>query len=337
MGCGASNEVGSAKPDATRDPRVVEAILGAKPAPADESGVDTDSDWAEHTAKPAPADESGVDTDSDWAEEEEASHLYETLPELCAEFPTVLRFTSKGKVGRASEAYAKMCATVDAVARDSLRKEGGASYQAINYKEVLDTLLSAAQHCTRSSLLGARLLGVQHCMQRLLLSAARAAKAGKTVSMSNSLLDLYLTRVELTLTHLKAKDVVLSVGKSVGMLLIGAVKSVAMTRVDGMLLEGLQKTAGLALDAIRRSITHTCFAQLTLIDQLAISADHCVSQDWTTLMDRLRRVHDQHFKLGSAGMWEPTAGRWEPKAAFTALLADLLVGVGDSLSYYYPN
>ncbi|KAK3240453.1 hypothetical protein CYMTET_49697, partial [Cymbomonas tetramitiformis] len=325
MGCGASNEV-----------------CGTKPAPADESGVD--SDWAELTAE----------------QKEEALDLCKALPDLCAEFPTVLRFTSKGKVGKASEAYAKMCATVDAVARDSLCQAIDLC-QTINYEEVLDTLLSAAQHCTRSSLLGARLLGVQHCVQRLLLSAvrqgenvtqwqgpwqevmavirqtcreraaqARAAKAGKTVSMSNSLLDLYLTRVELTLTHLEAKDVVLSVGKSVGMLLIGAVKSVAMTRVDGMLLEGLQKTAGLALDAIRRSITHTCFAQLALIEQLAISADHCVSQDWTTLRDRLRRVHDQHFKLGSTGMWEPTAGRWEPKAAFTALLADLLVGVGGS-------
>ncbi|KAK3274428.1 hypothetical protein CYMTET_17384, partial [Cymbomonas tetramitiformis] len=317
-------------------------LCGTKPAPADESGVD--SDWAELTAE----------------QKEEALDLCKALPDLCAEFPTVLRFTSKGKVGKASEAYAKMCATVDAVARDSLCQAIDLC-QTINYEEVLDTLLSAAQHCTRSSLLGARLLGVQHCVQRLLLSAvrqgenvtqwqgpwqevmavirqtcreraaqARAAKAGKTVSMSNSLLDLYLTRVELTLTHLKAKDVVLSVGKSVGMLVIGAVKSVAMTRVDGMLLEGLQKTAGLALDAIRRSITHTCFAQLALIEQLAISADHCVSQDWTTLRDRLRRVHDQHFKLGSTGMWEPTAGRWEPKAAFTALLADLLVGVGGS-------
>ncbi|KAK3244163.1 hypothetical protein CYMTET_46213, partial [Cymbomonas tetramitiformis] len=238
----------------------------------------------------------------------------------------------------------------------------------VDVGSAVDVLLIAAQNCTRSSLLGARLLGVQRCALRLLLSAvrqgdstltpkqsewrkamsairttckqraaqARAGTSSKTVAMSASLLDLYLTCVELTLTHLKAKDDVLSVGKSVGMLVIGAVKSVAMTRLDGMLLEGLQQTAGIALDVTRRSITRACFVQLALIEQLAVSADTCMfAEDFPALMHKLRWVHDQHFKLGSTGIWEPITGRWEPKAAFAALLADLLVGIDGSFCSFH--
>eukprot|EP00854_Cymbomonas_tetramitiformis_P003718 gene3718-4658_t len=131
-----------------------------------------------------------------------------------------------------------------------------------------------------------------------------------------ALLELHLSQVQLTQVHLPARKVSSQVASAAANVTFGVAKAVLVGSY-GTLVKGLGQAVSASIDAVSQQLSQTCFEQLKELSEPPVDDNEL--ENW------LQKMHDEHFKCGDEGHWEPKGeGRWEPKAAFSVVLADLV-------------
>ncbi|KAK3265789.1 hypothetical protein CYMTET_25557 [Cymbomonas tetramitiformis] len=212
-----------------------------------------------------------------------------------------------------------------------------------NVSLLLNELLTAARHCTGDAALLGRLACLLCCIHRLLLLTTQLDDAGDLsdekaqwkkaadelrrlcVSRFHSaaqsyggtaLLELHLSQVQLTQVHLPARKVSSQVASAAANVTFGVAKAVLLGSY-GTLVKGLGQAVSASIDAVSQQLSQTCFEQLKELSEPPVDDNEL--ENW------LQKMHDEHFRCGDEGHWEPKGeGRWEPKAAFSVVLADLV-------------
>ncbi|KAK3249059.1 hypothetical protein CYMTET_41503 [Cymbomonas tetramitiformis] len=300
---------------------------------------------AEHESRvvkhPSAKDSAGSSADNECDAEDSRQRAQETLAGLLKEVPSLPHSLSLGQPEEVAQTLAKVHTALHLPAifsEDDMQKLLGAFFE-------------AAKRCAGDAAMRARLVSIQQCTHRLLLVTKRLEDGGdlsdakaqwkkaadklrrrcasrfRATTQSfggTALLELYLSQVQLTLVHLPAQELSASLASAAAKVTIGAVKA-ALVGSYGTLLTGVGEAVGAGLDAMAQGLSRDCFEQLTSISQ--------VNRKDPNLGRWLLEKQREHFNVGEDGRWEPTEGRWEPKAAYAAMLADVVAARPQPLTH----
>ncbi|KAK3261423.1 hypothetical protein CYMTET_29668, partial [Cymbomonas tetramitiformis] len=265
----------------------------------------------------------------------------------------VLCYASQANAARAQEELAKVHTAAVQVAWVALEPGSGAA-EAPAVEDIIklvDTLFQVLQQCALKPALVARVVGTLRCVQWLVLPAmrrvgvkqmdgekwAREAREvrricarmprPRNITGSPALLELSLTRIEMTLSQLpgpgvaQTAGVVMKVAFGLGQLLLTGTGA-------NTVVSGVKNGAKVLTSAARKALHKECFTELARMDVLAAAAAaarrRCPpGSPAEEVYGWVEDVQKLHFVRLPDGCWEPVPGRWEPKAAFAGLLGDL--------------
>ncbi|KAK3280133.1 hypothetical protein CYMTET_12016 [Cymbomonas tetramitiformis] len=265
----------------------------------------------------------------------------------------VLCYASQANAARAQEELAKVHTAAVQVAWVALEPGSGAA-EAPAVEDIIklvDTLFQVLRQCALKPALVARVVGTLRCVQWLVLPAmrrvgvkqmdgekwAREAREvrricarmprPRNITGSPALLELSLTRMEMTLSQLSGPGVaqtagaVMKVAFGLGQLLLTGTGA-------NTVVSGVKDGAKVLTSAARKALHKECFTELARMDVLAAAAAaarrRCPpGSPAEEVYGWVEDVQKLHFVRLPDGCWEPVPGRWEPKAAFAGLLGDL--------------
>ncbi|KAK3288268.1 hypothetical protein CYMTET_4250 [Cymbomonas tetramitiformis] len=265
----------------------------------------------------------------------------------------VLCYASQANAARAQEELAKVHTAAVQVAWVALETGSGAA-EAPAVEDIIklvDTLFQVLRQCALKPALVARVVGTLRCVQWLVLPAmrrvgvkqmdgekwAREAREvrricarmprPRNITGSPALLELSLTRIEMTLSQLpgpgvaQTAGVVMKVAFGLGQLLLTGTGA-------NTVVSGVKNGAKVLTSAARKALHKECFTELARMDVLAAAAAaarrRCPpGSPAEEVYGWVEDVQKLHFARLPDGCWEPVPGRWEPKAAFAGLLGDL--------------
>ena len=167
-------------------------------------------------------------------------------------------------------------------------------------------------------------VGVSHDEKQALLKrvqhvrkVAACKSCPDTPAVSLSLLGLQLTQLESGVVCLPSKGEKAHVAMASGRVLIGAVRSFAMMKLDEELLRGTKELLILGGSAARRQFARPCYEELVLVDSLG--ADRKLSAKAGVSFRELLALRERNFGTYSNG-------RWEAKASVVWATAEALIG-----------
>ncbi|KAK3254034.1 hypothetical protein CYMTET_36738, partial [Cymbomonas tetramitiformis] len=276
----------------------------------------------------------------------------------------VLCYASKANSARANAELASVHKAAEQVAWAALQAGRGAEPAAVpqdGINKLVGVLFQALRQLAQNPALGARLVGALRCMQLLALPAVRRSEVAQkwageaqkwageaqdvrrlcarmpqpvNIPGSPALLELSLTRMEVTLSQLPGPGALHAVAATVKVA-FGFGQLLFTGTGAGTAASGLKEGAEVLTSAARKALHKECSTELALLDVLAAAAAaarrRCppgspvdgMRQCDQDVQGWLQKVQGRHFMCSPDGWWEPVPGRWEPKAAFASLLGDL--------------